>query len=73
MNHGNQAVLVATDIENHIAINIVGVGKMSSEFVKGTIVCLFDDAVPIFQRRLAIRMFADKLLNTFTSNDVHSL
>lgn len=46
LDYGNQAVLITTDIENNIAIHIVGAGEMLFQFSERVVLSSFDDAIP---------------------------
>jgi hypothetical protein len=48
MNGGNEPVFITTDIEDHEAIYIIGVGEVLFEVIEGVIVGLLDNSIPIF-------------------------
>jgi hypothetical protein len=51
MNGGNEPVFIAADVKYHEAIYIIGTGKVLFEVIEGVIIGLFDNSIPIFQRR----------------------
>ena len=71
MNGGNEPIFIAADIEYHETIYIIGTGEVLFEVVEGVIVGLLDNSIPIFEWRLAIRIFGDKFFDMFMGDDVH--
>jgi hypothetical protein len=46
MDGGNETIFIATDVEYHIAINVICTGEMLSQLTERIIVGPLDDPIP---------------------------
>ena len=49
VNSSNEPVFIATDIEDHIPINIISARKMLFEFIESIIIGVSHNLIPSFQ------------------------
>jgi|SRR5271157_286739 len=72
VNHCNQPILIATDIENDPILNFINRGEYGSQLCKAVKLSLFQDLEPSCKSWLAIRMFFPELDQCFTGNNMHN-
>lgn len=69
--HGDQPVLVATNIKNRLPVYVIGTGKRFPQIIEVCKDLTFHRVVPRLQRTLGVRVFFPKLNEDRLGNDVH--
>ena len=71
MDGSNQAIFIATDIENRQIAYLIGRGEDCPEFVETAKFSVVDNFVPSGKRALAVWVFFPKLAQSFPGDNVH--
>ena len=71
MNSGNEANLVAADIENRKPLHLVSTWKNGSQLYKIGNGCMLDNSIPGIKSSPAIWMLRGKINQALSSYDMH--